>query len=153
MRTSTRSSRICGKSPERGVSNTVAILTDGAESFAEIPTFIAGGEQILASRGLSGVAVLVAAAFWTLLWGPIGLLLSTPLTMCLVVLGRHVEHLQFLEVLLGSPMKPCGGGLRRSRHLLRGSPRLSRRVRTGLFAGESWIRTFGSGRERVRFCP
>src|SRR5271165_3929175 len=51
--------------------------------------------------GLSGVAVLVAAAFWTLLWGPVGLLLSTPLTMCLVVLGRHVEHLQFLEVLLG----------------------------------------------------
>ena len=53
------------------------------------------------SMGLSGVAVLVAAAFWTLLWGPVGLLLSTPLTMCLVVLGRHVEHLQFLEVLLG----------------------------------------------------
>jgi hypothetical protein len=53
------------------------------------------------STGLSGVAVLVAAAFWALLWGPIGLLLSTPLTMCLVVLGRHVEHLQFLEVLLG----------------------------------------------------
>jgi predicted PurR-regulated permease PerM len=53
------------------------------------------------STGLSAVAVLVAAAFWTLLWGPVGLLLSTPLTMCLVVLGRHVEHLQFLEVLLG----------------------------------------------------
>lgn len=54
------------------------------------------------SMGLSGVAVLGAAAFWTLLWGPVGLLLSTPLTMCLVVLGRHVEHLQFLEVLLGN---------------------------------------------------
>jgi AI-2E family transporter len=53
------------------------------------------------STGLSGIAVIVAAAFWTLLWGLIGLLLSTPLTMCLVVLGRHVEHLQFLEVLLG----------------------------------------------------
>lgn len=53
------------------------------------------------STGISGLAVVVAAAFWTLLWGPIGLLLSTPLTMCLVVLGRHVEHLQFLEVLLG----------------------------------------------------
>ena len=60
------------------------------------------------SMGLSGVAVLVAAAFWTLLWGPVGLLLSTPLTMCLVVLGRHVEHLQFLEVLLGDrpPLDP-----------------------------------------------
>jgi predicted PurR-regulated permease PerM len=53
------------------------------------------------STGLSGIAVVVAAAFWTLLWGPIGLLLSTPLTMCLVVLGRHIDHLQFLEVLLG----------------------------------------------------
>jgi predicted PurR-regulated permease PerM len=53
------------------------------------------------STGLSGVAVVVAAAFWTLLWGPVGLLLSTPLTMCLVVLGRHVEQLQFLEVILG----------------------------------------------------
>jgi predicted PurR-regulated permease PerM len=53
------------------------------------------------STGLSGIAVVVAAAFWTLLWGPVGLLLSTPLTMCLVVLGRHVEHLQFLEVILG----------------------------------------------------
>ncbi len=60
------------------------------------------------STGLSGVAVLVAAAFWTLLWGPVGLLLSTPLTMCLVVLGRHVEHLRFLEVLLGDqpPLAP-----------------------------------------------
>jgi predicted PurR-regulated permease PerM len=53
------------------------------------------------STGLSGIAVVVAAAFWTLLWGPVGLLLSTPLTMCLVVIGRHVERLQFLEVLLG----------------------------------------------------
>jgi predicted PurR-regulated permease PerM len=51
--------------------------------------------------GLSAVAVVISATFWTWLWGPLGLLLSTPLTMCLVVLGRHVEHLQFLEVLLG----------------------------------------------------
>jgi hypothetical protein len=43
----------------------------------------------------------VAAAFWTWLWGPVGLLLSTPLTVCLVVIGRHVERLQFLDVLLG----------------------------------------------------
>ncbi|HEY0525261.1 MAG TPA: AI-2E family transporter [Stellaceae bacterium] len=53
------------------------------------------------STGLSAVAVVVSAAFWTWLWGPIGLLLSTPLTVCLVVLGRHVEHLQFLDVMLG----------------------------------------------------
>jgi predicted PurR-regulated permease PerM len=53
------------------------------------------------STGLSAVAVVVAATFWTWLWGPVGLLLSTPLTVCLVVLGRHVERLQFLDVLLG----------------------------------------------------
>jgi hypothetical protein len=45
--------------------------------------------------------VLVAAIFWTWLWGPIGLVLATPLTVCLVVLGRHVERLEFLDVLLG----------------------------------------------------
>src|SRR5512132_2103048 len=53
------------------------------------------------SRGLSPMAVVVSATFWTWLWGPIGLILATPLTMCLVVLGRHVERLKFLEVLLG----------------------------------------------------
>ncbi|HET6519815.1 MAG TPA: AI-2E family transporter [Geminicoccaceae bacterium] len=54
------------------------------------------------STGLSPVAIIVAAVFWTMLWGPIGLLLSMPLTVCLVVLGRHVPQLRFLEVLLGS---------------------------------------------------
>jgi predicted PurR-regulated permease PerM len=53
------------------------------------------------STGLSAVAVVLAAAFWTWLWGPIGLLLSTPLTLCLVVLGRHVERLEFLDIVLG----------------------------------------------------
>ena len=53
------------------------------------------------SMGLSAVAVVVAAVFWTWLWGPVGLLLSTPLTMCFVVLARHVESLKFLEVMLG----------------------------------------------------
>ena len=53
------------------------------------------------STGLSPVAVLVAAVFWTTLWGPVGLLLSTPLTVCLVVLGRHVPQLGFFDVLLG----------------------------------------------------
>jgi len=53
------------------------------------------------SSGLSPVAVVVSATFWTWLWGPIGLILATPLTVCLVVLGRHVERLKFLEVLLG----------------------------------------------------
>lgn len=53
------------------------------------------------STGLSPVAILVAAVFWTTLWGPVGLLLSTPLTVCLVVLGRHVPQLGFFDVLLG----------------------------------------------------
>ena len=54
------------------------------------------------STGLSSIAVIIAAVFWTWLWGPIGLLLSTPLTACLLVLGRHVPQLQFLDVMLGS---------------------------------------------------
>ena len=53
------------------------------------------------SSGLSPVAVVASATFWTWLWGPIGLILATPLTLCLVVLGRHVEHLRFLEIMLG----------------------------------------------------
>jgi predicted PurR-regulated permease PerM len=53
------------------------------------------------STGLSPFAVVMAAIFWTWIWGPVGLLISTPLTLCLVVLGRHVERLEFLDVLLG----------------------------------------------------
>jgi predicted PurR-regulated permease PerM len=53
------------------------------------------------STGLSPVAVVVSATFWTALWGPIGLVLATPLTVCLVVLGRHVERLAFLDVMFG----------------------------------------------------
>jgi len=47
------------------------------------------------------VSVVIATIFWTWLWGPIGLILATPLTLCLVVLGRHVDRLRFLDVLLG----------------------------------------------------
>ncbi len=53
------------------------------------------------STGLSPFAVVLAATFWTWLWGPIGLILSTPVTLCLVVLGRHVTRLEFFDVLLG----------------------------------------------------
>jgi AI-2E family transporter len=53
------------------------------------------------SAGLSPVAIVVAAAFWTWLWGPLGLLMSTPLTLCLVVLARHVDRLQFIDIMLG----------------------------------------------------
>jgi predicted PurR-regulated permease PerM len=53
------------------------------------------------STGLSPISVVVATIFWAWIWGPIGLLLATPLTLCLVVLGRHVKRLEFLDVLLG----------------------------------------------------
>jgi predicted PurR-regulated permease PerM len=53
------------------------------------------------SAGVSQVALLIAIAFWTWLWGPIGLLLATPLTVCIVVLGRHVSQLEFISILLG----------------------------------------------------
>ncbi|KAF0243531.1 MAG: hypothetical protein FD180_3315 [Planctomycetota bacterium] len=53
------------------------------------------------STGLSPVAILASAAFWTWLWGPVGLILSTPLTVCLHVLGKHFPPLHFLHILLG----------------------------------------------------
>ena len=52
--------------------------------------------------GLSPLAIIVSAIFWTWLWGPVGLVLSTPLTVCLVVLGRHVPQFEFLEILFGN---------------------------------------------------
>jgi predicted PurR-regulated permease PerM/methylmalonyl-CoA mutase cobalamin-binding subunit len=54
-----------------------------------------------ASTGISSTALIIAAVFWTLLWGPVGLLLAIPLTVCFVVLGRHVPQLEFLSILLG----------------------------------------------------
>jgi hypothetical protein len=53
------------------------------------------------STGLSPISVIVAAIFWAWLWGPVGLILSTPLTLCFVVLGRHVKAFEFFDVLLG----------------------------------------------------
>ena len=60
------------------------------------------------STGLSPVAIIVSASFWTWLWGPVGLVLATPLTICLVVVGRHVDRLQFLDIMLGDepPLTP-----------------------------------------------
>ncbi len=51
--------------------------------------------------GVTPIALLVAAAFWTWVWGPIGLVLSTPMTVCLVVLGQHVPQFRFFALLLG----------------------------------------------------
>jgi predicted PurR-regulated permease PerM len=60
------------------------------------------------NTGVSPVALLVAAAVWTWIWGPAGLILSTPITVCLVVLGQHVERFHFVTVLLGgqAPVPP-----------------------------------------------
>ena len=54
------------------------------------------------TTGISALALVVSAVFWTLLWGPIGLLLSTPLTVCMVVMGRHIPKLAFIGVILGN---------------------------------------------------
>ncbi|BBK36562.1 ABC transporter permease [Allostella sp. ATCC 35155] len=54
------------------------------------------------STGISSLAIIMAAIFWATLWGPIGLLLSTPLTVCIVVIGRYVPQLEFLGILLGN---------------------------------------------------
>lgn len=54
------------------------------------------------STGMTPMAVILSAIFWTLLWGPVGLILATPLTVCFVVMGRYVPQLAFIDVLLGS---------------------------------------------------
>ena len=61
-----------------------------------------------AHTGISSLAIVMAAIFWTAIWGPIGLVLSTPLTVCLLVVGRHVPQLRFLHILLGDepPLTP-----------------------------------------------
>jgi methylmalonyl-CoA mutase cobalamin-binding subunit len=53
-----------------------------------------------ANTGVSPIALIISAVFWTWLWGPVGLVLSTPMTVCLAVIGRHVPRLEFLGILL-----------------------------------------------------
>src|SRR4030095_151578 len=65
-----------------------------------------------AHTGVSSIALIVAAVFWTCLWGPLGVVLATPLTVCLVVMGRHVPRLSFLSVVLSdedalTPAEDC----------------------------------------------
>lgn len=54
------------------------------------------------STGMATIALLMSASFWTVVWGPVGLILATPLTVCLVVMGRYLPQLAFLDLLLGS---------------------------------------------------
>jgi predicted PurR-regulated permease PerM len=64
------------------------------------------------STGVTPIALVFAAVFWTWLWGPVGLVLATPMTVCLVVMGRHIPRLSFLSVLLSdkeaqTPAEDC----------------------------------------------
>jgi predicted PurR-regulated permease PerM len=78
------------------------LLTLGLYLAIEVTTSSFVEPWLYATRtGISSLAILLSAAFWTLLWGPIGLVLSTPLTVCLAVLGRHLPPLEVLYVLLG----------------------------------------------------
>ena len=81
---------------------TKGLLIVGVFTIAEIVTANYLEPRIYGRHtGLSALAILVAAGFWTLIWGPVGLILSVPLTVCLVVIGRHVPSLEFLTVMLG----------------------------------------------------
>jgi predicted PurR-regulated permease PerM len=79
------------------------VIWTAALFLAVEPIFGHGIEPLLYghSSGLSPVAVVASATFWTWLWGPIGLVLATPLTICLAVIGRHVDRLNFIHVMLG----------------------------------------------------
>jgi predicted PurR-regulated permease PerM len=62
--------------------------------------------------GVSSIALIIAAVFWTWLWGPLGLIMATPLTVCLVVMGRHVPRMSFLSIILSdeealTPAEEC----------------------------------------------
>ncbi|SHK03555.1 Predicted PurR-regulated permease PerM [Roseomonas rosea] len=97
----------------------LALAVDPGWSLAitVLAVFILGGavmgqvlEPLLFGKrtGLSPLSVVLAASFWAFLWGPIGLLISTPLTVGLVVLGRHVPRFEFFDVMLGDrpPLQP-----------------------------------------------
>ena len=77
------------------------LLTLGLFVVLELINFNALEPWLYGSRtGVSSIALIIAAVFWTWLWGPIGLVLAIPLTVCVAVMGRHVPKLQFLSVLL-----------------------------------------------------
>lgn len=81
-----------------------AIAVETAAFFAALEFIIGQVVEPLVyghNTGISPIAVVLSATFWTWLWGPVGLVLATPLSVCVVVLGRHVERLSFLDVLLG----------------------------------------------------
>ena len=88
-----------------------AAIDPGWTTFVEVLVLFVVGEMTMGQvvepivfgrgTGVTPIAVIASTVFWTWLWGPLGLLLAMPMTVCLAVLGRHVEGLEFLEVLLG----------------------------------------------------
>ncbi len=88
------------------------------------------------SSGLSPTAVVVSATIWAFLWGPVGLILATPLTICLIVLGRHIKRMEFLEILLGDrpPLRPHEIFYQR---MLAGDPREARDQALDFLKGRS----------------
>ena len=81
---------------------TKPLLVFGAFVVIEVLTsYVVEPLVYAAQTGVSSLAILVAAIFWAALWGPVGLLLSTPLTVCIVVIGRYIQQWEFLTVLLG----------------------------------------------------
>ncbi len=120
------------------------------------------------STGMAPVAIVISAAFWTLLWGPIGLILATPLTVCLVVLGRHLPHLGFLEVMFGNEpvfdaptrlyQRLIAGNVEEAIELAHDETRqvgvvefLSRTALPALKMGACQVRGLGNARHRHRF--
>jgi predicted PurR-regulated permease PerM len=77
---------------------TAAVFVIGEPLVGQIVEPLLFGSQ----TRLSPLAVLLGATFWTLLWGPLGLVLAVPLTLAVVVMGQHVPRLEFLRVLLGN---------------------------------------------------
>jgi len=88
-----------------------AAIDPGWTTFIEVLVLFVVGEMAMGQAvepmvfgrgtGVTPIAVIASTVFWTWLWGPLGLLLAMPMTVCLAVLGRHVEGLEFLDVLLG----------------------------------------------------
>jgi predicted PurR-regulated permease PerM len=88
-----------------------AAIDPGWTTFVEVLVLFVVGEMTMGQvieplvfghgTGVTPIAVIASTVFWTWLWGPLGLLLAMPMTVCLAVLGRHVEGLEFLDILLG----------------------------------------------------
>ncbi|HEY2899238.1 MAG TPA: hypothetical protein VGL59_01595, partial [Polyangia bacterium] len=120
--------------------------------------YVAEPLLIGAKTGVSSMAMLVSAFFWAWLWGPVGLVLSTPLTVCLAVLGKHVPRLSYLAVLLGDD-PALEDELILYHRLLSGDEEEAEEILTKRFRGSSRGQAFDevvipalllAGRDRVR---